>query len=373
MDKTLSEIYRGMPVLITGHTGFKGSWLGIWLREFGAEVVGYSIDPPTQPNNFELCGLDGKLIDLRGDIRDCDRLEQVIGDYKPKVVFHLAAQPIVLLSYEQPKETLDTNVGGTINVLEALRRTRATGAFVGVTSDKCYEDQNMIWGYRENDPLGGFDPYSASKGMAELAIATYRNAFFPPTKYADHGLAVASARAGNVVGGGDFAEYRLVPDCMKALMKQEAIVLRNPESVRSWQHVLVPLSGYLLLGAELTNRGDQFAGAWNFGPSDMRPITTKAVVEHAVRCWGSGEWLHRPMTSVRKETEVLRLNWEKAANRLNWFPAWTWDEAIKATVHWFQVYQTYKEKPKGDLYQVCVKQIKEYMEEARKKGMAWCG
>jgi CDP-glucose 4,6-dehydratase len=372
MNKTLSEIYRGMPVLVTGHTGFKGSWLSIWLRELGADVVGYSIDPPTQPNNFDLCGLGGKMVDLRGDVRDCDRLEQVIREYSPRVVFHLAAQPIVLISYEQPKETLDVNVGGTINVLEALRKTRTTGVFIGVTSDKCYEDQNIVWGYRENDPLGGFDPYSASKAMAELAIASYRNSFFPPAKHADHGLAVASTRAGNVIGGGDFAEYRIVPDCMKALMKREAIVVRNPASVRSWQHVLVPLSGYLLLGAELTEQGDRFASAWNFGPSEILPMTTQAIVEQAIRCWGSGEWVHQPLINAKKETEVLKLNWEKAANQLNWFPAYPWEKAIAQTVDWFKAYQAHPDNVQMDLYPVCAKQIRDYMEESKKRGMAWC-
>jgi len=371
MNKTLSEIYRGMTVLVTGHTGFKGSWLSIWLRELGAKVVGYSIDPPTQPNNFELCGLAAKIVDLRGDVRDYDRLEQVIRKYSPRMVFHLAAQPIVLFSYEQPKETLDVNVGGTINVLEALRKTRTAGAFVGVTSDKCYEDRNMVWGYREDDPLGGFDPYSASKAMAELAIASYRNSFFPPGKYDDHGLAVASARAGNVIGGGDFAQYRLVPDCMKALMKNEPIVLRNPASVRSWQHVLVPLSGYMLLGAELMRQGDRFAGAWNFGPPEVLPATTQAVVEQAIRSWGGGKWVHEPMKNAKKETEVLKLNWEKAAHQLNWLPAYAWEKAIAQTVEWFKAYQGSQGGEKKDLYSTCVGQIREYMDAARGRGMAW--
>jgi CDP-glucose 4,6-dehydratase len=372
MSSKLSQVYKGMPVLITGHTGFKGSWLSIWLRELGAKVIGYSIDLPTQPNNFELCGLGGKIIDIRGDVRDYDQIEQVIRKYSPRIVFHLAAQPIVLLSYDYPKETLDVNVAGTINVLEALRKTRATGAFVGVTSDKCYEDQNMIWGYRENDPLGGFDPYSTSKAMAELAIASYRNSFFPPAKYGDHGMAVASVRAGNVIGGGDFAEFRIVPDCMKALMKGKPIIVRNPASVRSWQHVLVPLSGYLLLGAELTAQGAKFSSAWNFGPSEVQPITTEAVVGQAIRCWGSGKWIHKPLTHTKKETEVLKLNWEKAANQLNWQPAYPWEKAIAQTVDWFKAYQKHRKNKKGDLYPVCVKQIQDYMEEAKKKRMAWC-
>ena len=363
---------RGKRVFVTGHTGFKGSWLSIWLRELGAQVVGYSIDPPTRPSNFELCGLSGRVVDLRGDVRDYDRLEQVIRSHSPRIVFHLAAQAIVLSSYEQPKETLDTNVGGTINVLEALRRTGISGAFVGITSDKCYEDRQMVWGYRENDPLGGFDPYSASKGMAELAIASYRNSFFPPEKQGAHGLAVASARAGNVIGGGDFADYRLVPDCMKALLKKQAIVVRNPASVRAWQHVLVPLSGYLLLGAELLEKGGLFADAWNFGPAEALPISTQSVVEQMIRCWGSGEWVHRPLAEAKKETEVLKLNWEKAAHRLHWLPAYSWEKAVAQTVNWFKAYQG-QAKGKEDLYPVCAGQIRDYMQEAQNKGMPWCG
>jgi CDP-glucose 4,6-dehydratase len=370
MNKTLSEIYRGMTVLITGHTGFKGSWLSIWLRELGAKVVGYSIDPPTQPNNFELCGLGGKMVDLRGDVRDYDRLEQVIKKYSPQVVFHLAAQPIVLLSYENPKETLDVNVSGTINILEALRKTGIANAFVGITSDKCYEDQNMIWGYRENDPLGGFDPYSASKAMAELAIASYRNSFFSPSR--DNSLAVASARAGNVIGGGDFAEFRLMPDCMKALMKDEAIIVRNPASVRAWQHVLAPLSGYLLLGTKLLENSEAFSGAWNFGPTEMKPMTTQIVVEHAIRCWGKGEWIHEPVASAKKETEVLKLNWEKAANKLDWLPAYTWEKSVEETVAWFRAYRHRRANTHSDMYLICANHIKDYTNQAIAKGMLWC-
>ena len=262
MNKTLSEIYRGMPVLVTGHTGFKGSWLSIWLRELGAKVVGYSIDPPTQPNNFDLCGLGGKMVDLRGDVRDYDRMEQMIRKYSPRIVFHLAAQPIVLISYEQPKETLDTNVGGTINVLEALRKTRTTGAFVGVTSDKCYENRDWVYGYRETDPLGGYDPYSASKGAAEIIISSYIRSFFSK----DGTPVISSARAGNVIGGGDWSKNRIIPDFMRSLEGKKPIDLRNPKAVRPWQHVLEPLYGYLLLGATMITKGHSFSGAWNFGP-----------------------------------------------------------------------------------------------------------
>ncbi|MEW6332999.1 MAG: CDP-glucose 4,6-dehydratase [Thermodesulfobacteriota bacterium] len=372
MNSTLRKIYKGMTVLITGHTGFKGSWLSIWLNELGANPIGYSIDPPTQPNNFELCRLHDKMEDIRGDVRDYAKLEQVIEKYSPRIVFHLAAQPIVLHSYEHPKETLDVNVGGTTNILEALRKTKTAGAFVGITSDKCYEDRNMVWGYRENDPLGGFDPYSASKAMAELAIASYRNSFFPPEKIADHSLAIASARAGNVIGGGDFADFRLLPDCMKALMNKEAVIVRNPASIRSWQHVLVPLSGYLLLGVKLLENSEAFSGAWNFGPSEMQPMTTQAVVEHAIRCWGSGEWRHEPSAAPRKETEVLKLNWEKAASQLNWLPAYPWETAVTKTVDWFREYHIRRSDPRSDMYPVCATDIQDYMKDAARKGMTWC-
>jgi len=370
MNATLSEVYRDIPVLITGHTGFKGSWLSIWLRELGAKVIGYSIDPPTQPNNFELCDLGSKIVDLRGDIRDYDHLEQVIKKYSPKIVFHLAAQPIVLLSYENPKETLDVNVMGTINILESLRKTGIGKAFVGITSDKCYEDQHMIWGYRENDPLGGFDPYSASKAMAELAISSYRKSFFSLS--VNHTLSVASARAGNVIGGGDFAEYRIVPDCVKALMKNEVIVVRNPASVRAWQHVLVPLSGYLLLGMKLLEDSETFSDAWNFGPSDIQPMATQIVVEHVIRCWGNGQWIHKPLERPKKETEVLTLNWEKAANKLNWLPAYSWKKAVEETIDWFKEYQTRQNSAQPDMYSVCSKQIRAYMQEAIAQGVPWC-
>lgn len=373
MGGTLHEFYKGMTVLITGHTGFKGSWLSIWLKELGAKPIGYSVDPPTQPNNYELCRLRDKMVDIRGDVRDYEKLERVIKEYSPQIVFHLAAQPIVLLSYEYPKETLDVNVGGTVNILEALRRTKTAGAFVGITSDKCYEDRNMVWGYRENDPLGGFDPYSASKAMAELAIASYRNSFFPVDKHGEQGLAVASARAGNVIGGGDFAECRLLPDCMKALMNKEVVMVRNPGSVRAWQHVLVPLSGYLLLGMKLLENSEAFSGAWNFGPSEMQPMTTKAVVEYALRCWGSGEWRHESSASPRKETEVLKLNWEKAATQLNWLPAYSGENAVKKTVDWFKEHQASRSTAQSDMYPVCAAQIRDYRNAALGKGLTWCG
>ena len=270
MKNLFGKSYDGLTVLVTGHTGFKGSWLTAWLLELGANVVGYSLEePPTQPSNFEVMGLSRLINDVRGDIRDFPALQNAIVEYRPDVIFHLAAQPIVLHSMTKPKLTMDTNAGGTVNVLEAMRTTTSARALVSITTDKVYENKEWLWGYRETDRLGGHDPYSASKGMAELAIASYRDSFFPPNKYEEHGVAVASVRAGNVIGGGDFADFRLVPDCMRALMAGEPIGIRNPLSVRPWQHVLEPLSGYLWLGAKLLQGGPDLAGAWNFGPQEQ--------------------------------------------------------------------------------------------------------
>jgi len=246
--KGFNNIYRGKTVLVTGHTGFKGSWLSIWLSELGAKVIGYALDPYTERDNFVLSGLGKKIVDIRGDIRDRDKLEKVFLKYTPEIVFHLAAQPLVRLSYEMPVETYETNVMGTVNVLEAIRKTKDTRIGIMVTTDKCYDNKEQLWGYRESDPLGGYDPYSSSKGAAEIAINSWRLSYFNPQDHAKHGKAIASARAGNVMGGGDWAKERIIPDCIKALEAGIPIEIRSPQSVRPWEHVLEPLSGYLLLG-----------------------------------------------------------------------------------------------------------------------------
>jgi len=290
MQDTFGGVFQGMPVLVTGHTGFKGSWLSIWLKELGAEVIGYSVDIPTVPNNFEASQLARRVVDVRDDVRSLGALYNVFGEFKPQVVFHLAAQPIVRLSYGEPKETFDVNVMGAVNLLEAVRLTDSVKAVVCITSDKCYENREWIWGYREIDRLGGHDPYSASKAMAELAIAAYRRSFFPPDAYQEHGVAVASARAGNVIGGGDWAQDRLVADCMRALMDGEPIPVRNPRSVRPWQLVLEPLSGYLWLAAKLLQEGARFAEAWNFAPLEPVAVSVGELVQKLIELWGVGEW-----------------------------------------------------------------------------------
>ena len=360
--------YSGARVLVTGHTGFKGSWLITWLLELGAKVTGYSLaQPPTVPSNFVASGLAEHIIDLRGDIRDYDRLREAIDTHKPEIIFHLAAQPIVLRSVELPKLTIDTNAGGTVNVLEAIRATRHTRALVSITTDKVYENQEWLWGYRETDQLGGHDPYSASKAMAELAIAAYRSTYFPPEHYGEaHRVAVASTRAGNVIGGGDFADYRLVPDCMKALMDGQPIGVRNPLSVRPWQHVLEPLSGYLWLGARLLRDGPAFGEAWNFGPLEAKGVPAQALAEKLVELWGSGSWVHTRPGYAEVETGQLRLSWDKAAHRLNWRPVYTWVDALREITGWFKAFET-----GDDMLGVTRRHILEYTERAHALGLDW--
>ena len=360
--------YNGVRVLVTGHTGFKGSWLITWLLELGAKVTGYSLaQPPTVPSNFVASGLAEHIVDLRGDIRDYDRLREAIDAHKPEIIFHLAAQPIVLRSVELPKLTIDTNAGGTVNVLEAIRATGHTRALVSITTDKVYENQEWLWGYREIDQLGGHDPYSASKAMAELAIAAYRSTYFPPEHYGEaHRVAVASTRAGNVIGGGDFADYRLVPDCMKALMDGQPIGVRNPLSVRPWQHVLEPLSGYLWLGARLLRDGPAFGEAWNFGPLEAKGVPAQALAEKLVELWGSGSWVHTRPGYAEVETGQLRLSWDKAAHRLNWRPVYTWVDALREITGWFKAFET-----GDDMLGVTRRHILEYTERAHALGLDW--
>lgn len=368
MKDTFDGIFNGMTVLVTGHTGFKGSWLSLWLQELGAHVIGFSLAPPTNPSNFAETHMAQKMIDIRGDICDYSPLADAINTHKPTIIFHLAAQSLVLEGYKQPKETFDVNVGGTVNVLEAARHCPAVKALVMVTTDKCYENREWTWGYRENDALGGHDPYSASKSMAEQAITSYRKSFFEKSGQA----AVASVRAGNVIGGGDFSENRIVPDCMKALMAQQTIPVRNPQSVRPWLNVLDPLSGYLWLAAKLLQEGQAYADAWNFGPLEHHGINVQRLVEKAIEFWGGGEWKHTGSANAKKEMGLLRLNWDKAANELNWRPAYNWIDAIQETVDWFKEYDRHRRKPGvSDMRSVCIEHIKAYASRAEQLDIAW--
>lgn len=366
--RLLHNTFANQTILVTGHTGFKGSWLTTWLLQLGANVVGYSLpDLPTTPSNFAAMQLSRHITDIRGNICDYEKLRQVMADHKPAIIFHLAAQPIVLHAVRQPKETFDANAGGTVNLLEAVRTTSSVRAVVAITTDKVYRNQEWLWGYRESDTLGGHDPYSASKAMSELAIAAYRETYFPAQRYGEHGVAIASARAGNVIGGGDFAAYRLVPDCMKALMAEQPIEVRNLHSVRPWQHVLEPLSGYLWLAAKLLHEGAAFAEAWNFGPLEQKGITTQAVAEKLIALWGNGRFIHTNPTDLPKiETGLLRLSWDKAAARLNWRPVYSWEEALAEIVAWFQAWQQQE-----DMYRICRNHIEAYVQQARDLNLEW--
>lgn len=328
--------WRGRRVLVTGHTGFKGSWLCLWLQALGADVAGYALAPPTTPNLFEAARVGQSMRSITGDIRDFDKLIGLVRSHRPEIVVHLAAQPLVRRSYEEPVETYSTNVMGTVNVLEAVRLAGDVHAVVNVTSDKCYDNREWVWGYRENDRLGGFDPYSNSKACAELVTDAYRNSFFSTTDFARHGVALASVRAGNVIGGGDWAADRLVPDIVRALSAGRAVVVRHPTAVRSWQHVLEPLGGYLRLAQALYVEGPAYAGAWNFAPdeADARPV--RWVVERFISRWGGDMTWEVQRGEDWHETNLLKLDASKARTLLGWKPRWPLAKTIDKIVEWHQ-------------------------------------
>lgn len=334
----LGDVYRGSRVLITGHTGFKGGWLVLLLRRLGAEVIGYALEPPSSPSFFQAAGLENEITHIHGDVRDLHQIKRIIEQYHPTFVFHLAAQSLVRLSYKEPHLTYETNVMGTVNVLEAVRSAKSVQVTVIVTSDKCYANQEMVWGYRENDPLGGQDPYSSSKGCAELITYAYQRSYFPLNNYgSEHKLALASVRAGNVIGGGDWGADRLVPDCVRALSRGEAIVIRSPHSVRPWQHVLEPLVGYLLLGARLRQDGPSLSGAWNFGPMDSELWCVEDMVKEIINLWEEGSFLVDNNTKL-PETHFLKLDCSKASQRLGWRPKYSLRNALKKTISWYKKY-----------------------------------
>lgn len=342
------NVFKGKKVLITGHTGFKGGWLSLWLNHIGADIAGYALDPKYPDGIFTLSGISMDIRDYRDDIRDLNLLKKVFHDVQPEVVFHLAAQPLVLESYKNPVETFNVNIMGTVNVLEAIRSTSSVKAAVMITTDKCYENREWVWGYREDEPMGGHDPYSASKGAAELVISSWRRSFFNKN---DAPL-IASARAGNVIGGGDWCENRLVPDIIRALLSNSPIELRNPNATRPWQHVLEPLSGYLKLGALLLEGNSQYAEGWNFGPFVHEVQSVKTVVETMLKMTGKGTWIDRSEGIKQHEANLLILDITKAIQRLKWMPTLTFDENIRLTLDW---YLNYKIK---DVRELSLQQIK---------------
>jgi CDP-glucose 4,6-dehydratase len=357
----LKKVYAGRRVLVTGHTGFKGSWLALWLSALGAEVIGYALDPHTEHDNFLISRVAEQVTDIRGDVRDLETLSKVVETYRPEFVFHLAAQALVRRGYENPKETYDVNVGGTVNLFECCRSSGSVKVIINITSDKCYENKEWLWGYRENDPMGGYDPYSSSKGCAELVTAAYRNSFFNPAQYQEHGKALASVRAGNVIGGGDWAKDRIIPDCVRALEAGEAILVRNPQAVRPWQFVLEPLGGYLMLGAKIVERPAEYAGPWNFGPESSSVVPVRKIVELVIRAWGSGAWKDGALQNQPHEASLLALDTSKARYRLGWTPVLTVEQAVSETVAWYR-----ECKRSSDMQAFCRAQINRYMEIMRK-------
>ncbi len=354
--------FRGKRVLVTGHTGFKGAWLCLWLKKLGAIVTGYALPPPTSPSLFEVAEVFNGLSHNVGDIRDRARLSEVMASANPDIVFHLAAQALVRASYANPIDTYDVNIMGTVSVLEAVRSCKNIRACVVVTSDKCYENREWHYAYRENDSMGGYDPYSSSKGCAELVTAAYRNSFF-----SSGDLGIASVRAGNVIGGADWADDRIVPDCIRALSAGKPVYVRNPNAIRPWQHVLEPLSGYLWLASRLWQDPRKFSESWNFGPDVRSHVTVKDIVDHAISVWGEGEWMCDKNDGVSlHEANFLKLDCSKARDILGWHPVYSFEESVKETIEWYKIFY----QGGGDMAEFTVSQIKRYEISARDQGIA---
>jgi CDP-glucose 4,6-dehydratase len=369
--------WSSRKVFLTGHTGFKGSWLAFWLLSVGADLCGYALDPPTDPSlyrllgldaggphppSFDECGMSARLRSIRGDIRDLAALESAMRGFAPEVVIHMAAQPLVRLSYQNPVETYAVNVLGTVHLLDAVRHTPSVRSVVVITSDKCYENQEWHWPYREHEPMGGHDPYSSSKGCAELVTSAYRRSFFHPDLYASHHVAIASARAGNVIGGGDWAPDRLVPDIMRAFSLAAPVIIRNPEAVRPWQHVLEPLSGYITLAERLYSDGPAFAEPWNFGPADSDARPVRDLVTELAYLWGDcASWESSAPESVH-EANLLRLDSSKARAKLGWTPRWSFNQTLARTVEWYKAFYA------GQDVRACtLNQIELFMQQAKRQ------
>jgi CDP-glucose 4,6-dehydratase len=353
MPESLSGFYRGKKVLVTGHTGFKGGWLALWLRLMEAQVIGLALPPQTKPSLFESASVDKDIRSCLGDIRDQKVVVRVFAEHRPEIVIHNAAQPLVRRSYRDPIETYATNVMGTVHVLDAARQTSSVRSVLVVTSDKCYENREWSQAYVEENALGGHDPYSSSKACAELVTAAYRRSFFT----AQQRVSVASARAGNVIGGGDWSDDRLIPDIVKGLTSNLPVVIRRPDSVRPWQHVLEPLRGYLTLARLLWERGQEFASSWNFGPRDQDTITVEKLANLFVKGWGSGEMTIQPDTFAPHEAQILRLNCSKSRLKLGWQPVLSLAQGLELTVDW---YRRFYQNP-AVARSVTEEQIKGYM------------
>lgn len=354
-----SAFWKDKRVFVTGHTGFKGSWLCLWLSSLGAKVTGYALEPDVNPSLYHLCNLDELITSHIGDVRDEDKLREALLQADPEIVIHMAAQPLVREAYYHPVKTYQTNVMGTVNLLEAVRVAVQNGkeikAVINVTTDKCYENNNWVWSYRESDRLGGYDPYSNSKACSELVTSSYRNSFFNPENFESHGVCIASARAGNVIGGGDWSLHRLIPDCIKALLNHDEIIIRNPNSTRPWQHVLEPLSGYLMLAQKLYEAGPDYGESWNFGPDDIDAKPVEWVVKKMCSLWGEDAGYKVENLSNLHEDHFLKLDNSKARVELGWQPRWDIEQRIAKVVEWTKAY-----RENQDVLKVCLNQIDEF-------------
>ncbi len=354
------DFWNGKRVLLTGHTGFKGSWMSIWLKEMGADLTGFSLTPPTSPSLFDDARVAEGMRSIIGDVRDLSHLVSVFEEVKPEIVIHMAAQPLVRESYKLPVDTYAINVMGTVNLLEAVRLTPGVRSVVIVTTDKCYENREWFWGYREDEAMGGYDPYSNSKGCAELVVSSYRRSYFHPDRYAEHKVAVASARAGNVIGGGDWADDRLIPDIMRAVMEGRPVHIRSPYATRPWQHVLEPVGGYLLLAERLYTEGAAWAEGWNIGPRSDDARNVESIVRSICDNWGDGASFEIDSAPQPHEAGYLKLDISKIENRMNWHPVWRLPVTLAKTVDWYKRY-TANEDPRG----ICLSQLNDYIRDSK--------
>ena len=356
MIDLFNGFYKNKRILVTGHTGFKGSWLSIWLHELGASVVGVGLEPFTERDNFVLSGIGEKIdADIRADIRDGQRMKEIFAIYQPEIVFHLAAQPLVRLSYEKPVETYETNVMGTINILEAIRATNSVKVGVMITTDKCYDNKEQLRGYKEDDPFGGYDPYSSSKGACEIAIQSWRRSFFNPDQLEKHRKSIASVRAGNVIGGGDWALDRIIPDCIRALEADKPIDIRSPKSVRPWEHVLEPISGYMLLAQKMWEHPTEYCEGWNFGPESESVSTVWEVATELINNFGKGELKDSSDPNAVHEAQLLMLDITKAKKRLGWKPKLNMQKCLALVADWYKRYKN------EDVYNLCVEEIDSFV------------
>ena len=369
LEHLFNGIFKNKTILVTGHTGFIGSWLVLWLQSLGAKVIGYSLEPPTKPSLFETLGLENEIIHIIGDIQDKQNLSDNIEKHKPEIVIHLAAQSLVRASYEDPSETFQTNILGAVNILDSIRKLDYVKACVIMTSDKCYQNLNSNHFHKETDPLGGNDPYSASKGAAEIITNSFRNSFFNTEKNHDKSTGIASVRAGNVIGGGDWARDRIIPDCITALTTDKKIRVRNPLSIRPWQFVLEPISGILWLSSKLYTNPKTYSTAWNFGPNQTNKITVEKIVQNIIKIWNRGDWVDVSKESKDQSIESvsLLLDSTKALNSLEWKTIYSLETAINETISWYKSYYNND----ALMRELSINQIKHYSKKANQISITW--